>query len=348
MDEYENLGHMQAVPNPKLNEPHYFIPHHCVLKPNSTTTKLRVVFDASCRTTTQKSINDIQIVGPTIQSKLVTLLLRFRLHRFALTADIVKMYRQVLVSEEHRKFQYILWRSSPHQDIKTFQLNTVTYGMAAAPYLAVRSLHYLADQYVSQFVVGSTVVKSSFYVDDLLCGADSLAELSRIKHEITELLKLGGLELAKWHSNHQRFRGEHTDKDLNLDNSVTSALGLKWDQIHDNFLFYFLPKQPLNGRVTKRTILSIASSLFDPLGLLAPVTVTAKILLQELWLLKLEWDESVPQTIQSAWQTFVNNLSDLAAVKVPRFANRPSLAPTAFGYAVSFRWQQSVGNTGFD
>ncbi|XP_017462833.1 PREDICTED: uncharacterized protein LOC108356223, partial [Rhagoletis zephyria] len=68
MDEYESLGHMQAVPNPELNESQYFIPHYCVLKPNSTTTKLRVFFDASCRKTMQKSINDIQIVGPTIQS----------------------------------------------------------------------------------------------------------------------------------------------------------------------------------------------------------------------------------------------------------------------------------------
>ncbi|XP_067622000.1 uncharacterized protein [Eurosta solidaginis] len=292
MDEYQSLGHMEVVPYPNLNEPHYYIPHHCVLKPNSTSTKLRVVFDASCRTSTQKSINDLQMVGPTIQSELVILLLRFRLHRFALTADIVKMYRQ---------------------------LNTVTYGMASAPYLAIRSLNYLADLYQSNFVIGSNIVKSSFYVDDLLCVADSIAELSRIQDEVTELLKLGGFDLAKWHSNHQRFRYETTDKDLNLDTSLTSTLGLKWDQIQDNFIFSFLPKQPRKDRVTKRTILFIASSLFDPLGLVAPVIVTAKILLQELWLLKLERDESVPQNIQSAWKAFVNNLSDLSSVKVPRY-----------------------------
>ncbi|XP_017470097.1 PREDICTED: uncharacterized protein LOC108361846 isoform X2 [Rhagoletis zephyria] len=149
MDEYERLGHMQVALSPNLNQPHYYIPHHCVLKPGSTTTKLRVVFDAFCQTTTQTSFNDIQMVGPIIQSELVVLLLQFRLHRFALTAEIVKMYRQVLVSEEHRMFQYILWRSSPNQEIQTFQLNTVTYGME-----------------------------------------------------------------AKWHSNHKRFRGEHSVKDL--------------------------------------------------------------------------------------------------------------------------------------
>ncbi|XP_017490985.1 PREDICTED: uncharacterized protein LOC108379170 [Rhagoletis zephyria] len=103
MNEYEGLGHMSAVENPNLRNPHYYIPLHCVLKPTSTTTKLRVVFDASCRTTTQKSLNELEMVGPTIQCDLI--LLRFRLYRFVLTADIVKMYRQVLMHEEDRKFQ---------------------------------------------------------------------------------------------------------------------------------------------------------------------------------------------------------------------------------------------------
>ncbi|XP_061391232.1 uncharacterized protein LOC133326618 [Musca vetustissima] len=91
---------MTLVKNLKLDEPHYYIPHHCVLKPNSTSTKLRVVFDASCATSSEKSLNEILMVGPTIQEELFLLLLRFRLHRFALTADIVKMYRQVLISTE--------------------------------------------------------------------------------------------------------------------------------------------------------------------------------------------------------------------------------------------------------
>ncbi|XP_053969571.1 uncharacterized protein LOC128871659 [Anastrepha ludens] len=93
MEEYESLGHMSVVAHPNLKEPHYYMPHHCVLKPSSTSTKLRVVFDASCRTSTQTSLNDHLLVGPTIQQDLYMLLLRFRLYRFAITADITKMYR---------------------------------------------------------------------------------------------------------------------------------------------------------------------------------------------------------------------------------------------------------------
>ncbi|XP_037930620.1 uncharacterized protein LOC119665472 [Teleopsis dalmanni] len=237
MEEYQNLGHMIEVKDPNIDEPHYYIPHHCVLKPTSTSTKLRVVFDASCRTSSQKSLNDILMIGPTLQTELFILLLRFRLFRFALTADIVKMYRQILIDPEDRKFQYILWRSSPSTNIRTFQLNTVTYGTAAAPYLAIRCLLYIAHQYVDQFKIAAEVIKSSFYVDDLLHGADSLSELHQIRYELEELLKQGGFELAKWHSNHQAFRDDTTIKDLNIGSDViTSTLGLKWDQFIYSFI----------------------------------------------------------------------------------------------------------------
>ncbi|XP_070141133.1 uncharacterized protein [Drosophila kikkawai] len=202
MQEFQDLGHMSLVGHPQLNTPHYYIPHHCVLKPNSTSTKLRVVFDASCKTTSQKSLNDLLMVGPTIQPDLYTLLLRFRIHRYAITADVVKMFRQVNVSAQDRRFQYILWRASPSQPLSTFELNTVTYGTAAAPYLAIRSMSYLADHFMDKLRIGAEAIKSSFYVDDFLGGSDTVEELHQIKREVTTILQDGQLELAKWHSNH--------------------------------------------------------------------------------------------------------------------------------------------------
>ena len=182
MQEYKMLGHMSVVKNPNLKESHYYIPHHCVLRPSSTSTKLRVVFDASCKSSSQSSLNDNLLVGPVLQPELYNLLLRFRTFEFALTADIVKMYRQVLIAPEDRRYQYILWRDSPSDEIETYELNTVTYGTASAPYLAVRSLNYLADIYSSEFPIGAQVIKNSFYVDDLLCGGNSIEELANIKY----------------------------------------------------------------------------------------------------------------------------------------------------------------------
>ncbi|XP_064542093.1 uncharacterized protein LOC135431090 [Drosophila montana] len=265
------------------------------------------------------------------------------------------MYRQVLVSPVDRKFQYIFWRASPDADLQTFELNTVTYGTASAPYLAVRSLQYLADLHVNEFPIGASIVKSSFYVDDLLCGANELIELQNIKHEVTEILRRGHFPLVKWHSNHPAVRNDESVKDLNLDeNAVTSALGVAWDQRRDVLLFEFKPKK-LYSTVTKRTILSTASSLFDPLGLLAPIIIVSKIIIQELWLLKLAWDESVPQSLLQAWRNCVTSLKELSSISVPRFCLQAELTDIqlhafcdasirAYGCCVYVRSTDSYGN----
>ncbi|XP_043865026.1 uncharacterized protein LOC122757290 [Drosophila mojavensis] len=322
--EYEDLNHMSLVHSPRLDEPHNYIPHHCVFKPNSTSTKLRVVFDASNRTSSQQSLNDLLMVGPTIQTDLYTLLLRFRTYKYALTADVVKMFRQVLVDYRDRKFQSILWRDSTDKPLRTYSLNTVTYGTASAPYLAIRSMKYLADLHMQTHKLGSQAINSSFYVDDFLCGHDTAEGLQQLKAEVIEVLGKGKFELAKWHSNHPDFVDDSTIKDLNLeDGSVTSTLGLAWNQRLDVLLFAFRPKCSVDA-ITKRTILSVASSLFDPLGLVAPIIVTAKIILQELWIVKLQWDESVPQNLYLAWKSFAASLTSLESLKIPRFCMQPN------------------------
>ncbi|XP_043063530.1 uncharacterized protein LOC122319801 [Drosophila ficusphila] len=301
MNEYEQMGHMELVANPNLSAPHYYVPHHCVLQPACESTKLRVIFDASCKTSSQVSLNDILLCGPTIQDDLVMLLLRFRLSRYALTADIAKMYRQVNVDISDRKFQYILWRDFPGDQLRTYQLYTITYGTASAPYLAVRSLHHLADLHGAEFPIGAAVIRTSFYVDDLITGADEISTLSVIKDQVTKLLERGQFPLTKWHSNHMDFVESRNNKDLNpCINAMTSALGVHWHQNSDALRFAFTPKT-VPAAITKRTILSVASALYDPLGLLSPLIIVAKIILQELWLAGLSWDESVPQHLQIAW-----------------------------------------------
>ncbi|XP_017494101.1 PREDICTED: uncharacterized protein LOC108382220, partial [Rhagoletis zephyria] len=232
MQEYEDLGHMRRVTEPK---------------PASVSTKLRVVFDASCRTSSQSSLNDLLLVGPSLQDDLFIQLLRFRQFRFALTADVTKMYRQVLIRPSERRYQYILWRTSPDDELQTYELNTVTYGTASAPYLAVRSLHYLADLYKEELPLGSSIVKSSFYVDDLLCGANDIESLRAIKAEVTEILRRGMFPLTKWHSNHPHIVEVQGCKELDIrEDAVSSALGTTWNQESDMFLFTFTPKANSN------------------------------------------------------------------------------------------------------
>ncbi|GFV73850.1 integrase catalytic domain-containing protein [Trichonephila clavipes] len=141
MQEYEQLGHMREVTvendNPKMN---YFLPHHDVYRPEKSTTKVRVVFNASSPTNNGLTLNDIQLNGGVIQDYLYAQMIRFRTFRYALTADINKMYRMILIDSEQRCLQQILWKDNKHDRVKTYELQTVPYGMTSAPYLVQRTL----------------------------------------------------------------------------------------------------------------------------------------------------------------------------------------------------------------
>lgn len=126
LDDYEKLGHMNEIVDTEMSEDGYFIPHHPVFKQDNHTTKLRMVFDASSKTSNGISLNDILLIvsGPSIQKDLFSIITRFRTHRYAITADIEKMYRQVKLPPEDVKYQRILWRDNPDKAIKVYQLNT--------------------------------------------------------------------------------------------------------------------------------------------------------------------------------------------------------------------------------
>lgn len=123
--------------------PYYFLPHHGILREDSVTTKLRVVFDASQKTSTLKSLNDIQFTGPALQNDLFSIILRFRQYKYVACADIEKMFRQILVHENQRNLQLILWRETSSEPISVCRLNTVTYGTASAPFLSIRCVRQL-------------------------------------------------------------------------------------------------------------------------------------------------------------------------------------------------------------
>lgn len=137
---------MEVVDSKDFSRIGYFIPHSCVIKPDSTSTKLRVVFDASAKSSNGYSLNDLQLSEPAAQRDLFELLLDFRCHDKVVTADIAKMYRQVNVHEQDSWLQCILWRDNPSHKIQAYRLKTVTYGEAAASFLACRALHQVGEE----------------------------------------------------------------------------------------------------------------------------------------------------------------------------------------------------------
>ncbi|XP_043469455.1 uncharacterized protein LOC122503093 [Leptopilina heterotoma] len=199
MKVYEESKHIELLPI--LIKDAYFTPHHAILKESCLTTILRAVFDASFKSATGISLNDCLMVGPTIQDGVFELILRFRVHLFAMTADIEKMYRQFLVHPSDRKYQCILWQYNKNEPLKAYQLNTITYGTSCARFLATRCLKQLAEDEMNSFPRASSVLAKDFFVDDLVTGADEFEEAKKLRDELIMLTDGAGLKLRKWISN---------------------------------------------------------------------------------------------------------------------------------------------------
>lgn len=322
LNEYKQLGHMSLSTKQDDRFGGFFLPHHAVIKEVSITTKIRVVFDGSARTSTGVSLNDVLMVGPKLQDDLFIILNRFRSHMYVFTADIEKMSRQVLVHSEDAQHQNILFRENPTDPVLIYLLNTVTYGTASASYLAIKSLYQLADDEGANFPNAATVLRRDFYVDDMLTGARTIPEAVILRDELIALLKKGGFCLKKWASNHPEMLVEHqehpesTHMSLDPDASI-KTLGIRWNAREDHFFYEINIKAEKS--FTKRSILSQIAKLFDPLGLLGPIIVYAKIILQCLWKAGVSWDESIPLEIHSSWSSYQNELGVIKQLRFHRW-----------------------------
>nr|CAH7729894.1 unnamed protein product [Callosobruchus chinensis] len=312
LNQYEKLGHMTEVTNDEANvgEIEYFMPHHGVLKESSCTTKLRVVFNASAPTTTGLSLNDLQMTGPIIQQDLLSIILRFRMRSIVLSSDIKMMYRQVLINPNQRNLQKIVWRSNPNEPLKTFQLNTVAYGTTAASFLAIRCLHQLAYECEVEHPNIAKIIRNDMYVDDLLTCVDTEQEANYIISHITQIfLQRGDIDI------------EHTSNivefSANKDHE-TKTLGLFWKCDQDILTYKINVNKSHSGQMTKRIMLSRISTIFDPLGLVSPCIITAKVQLQKLWLENLTWDQPLPNNILTSWLEFSTDLDQLNDLLIKR------------------------------
>lgn len=193
MDEYIYLGHMRLA----MSSGKYFIPRHPVVKQDSTGLKIRVVFDASAPSSTGASLNDCLITGPKLQTEIGDVLLRNLMQKFVFTADITKMYRQIRIHEQDRAYQHILWRNSPSEEVREYELCTVTYGVSSAPFLAIRCLRQLDQEDGPDFPLAKNILVDDIYVDDIFAGADTVDDILEMQSQIIGLLQRGGIVLKK-------------------------------------------------------------------------------------------------------------------------------------------------------
>ena len=180
----------------------------------------------------------------------------------------------------------------------------MTYGLACAPYLAIRCLQQLAGETTHTLAV--EVLRRDTYVDDILSGADHISTTKNKIQQLRATLTAGGFNLRKWLTNSPALLEEVPISDHATfsmlpvgDSSTHHALGLQWNHQTDRFVFSAPSPSQSHHSITKRAVLSFIARLFDPHGWIAPITITAKVFLQELWAIRLDWDEELSDSLRT-------------------------------------------------
>ena len=328
IDEYFDMGHAELVPAMDLKKPlhsTFYVPLHAVRKESSTTTKVRAVFDASAKTSTGVSLNDTLLVGPTVHSSLVDVLLHFRFHRVALIADVSKMYRAISLTPLDRDLHRFVWRNSLSEPLQDFRMTRVTFGVSASSFLANMCVKQNALDHASAYPLAAQAVEDDFYVDDGLTGADSVEKAIELHVQLQALFDKAGFLLRKWNASELEVL-EHIEPELRDQQSVhmmfdpdeyTKTLGVQWNARFDHFRMT-IAEPPTHKSLTKRTLASDVAKMFDVLGWFAPVTIKAKILLQRLWEEGIGWDDTVSSGLEQAWAEWRRELDLLMDKRIPR------------------------------
>lgn len=251
--------------------------------------------------------------------------MRFRLHSIVFTADINQMFRQIEITEEHRAYQRLLYRFELSDPVQTFEMTTLTFGQRSSPFLAIRTLQQLMMDEATNLPEVQRVMHSDLYVDDIVTGIHCEEAALKLQEDLIAVFKRGCFELRKWSSNSVALL-EAVPSDQRQTDAVTfnepteeytKVLGLKWEPKNDTLAYQY---QPNPVKYSKRAILSEISRIYDPIGLLTPITTNLKRLMKYLWTIGVGWDDSLPQSIIDAWTRYHEELPFIKSICVSRQA----------------------------
>jgi len=342
-------GFVKRVPQEEVNhdEPEWYLPLQAVFTPEKTT-KVRLVFDASSKGHNGLSLNDHLEKGPNYINNLTDVLLTWRWDNVAYSGDIRKMFNQIVVHPDDQVYHRFLWRSGPDKEPTVYQWCRLSFGDKPAPDIATNSINVLAKASQEEFPEAAQELQDHAYVDDIAGSTSEVSQAKQLTKDIDEILAKGHFQIKTWHSNHKEIDKSNEEKTVDI-------LGHRWNKESDKFSFKkdeIVCKQEL---LTKRHCLALVAQLWDPIGLVAPVTVKFRIDLQELWSSGFGWDDTLPDNVQQRWKENTQTMNNLLqfdfdrqlkptnAVGEPEVHGFSDAGELAYGAVIFLRWLLSDG-----
>ncbi|XP_068150185.1 uncharacterized protein [Drosophila tropicalis] len=327
-------GYARKLPEEEIREKPenaWYLPIFTVRNPHKPD-RVRLVWDAAAQSS-GVALNDFLLKGPDLLVPLLQIMYNFRMKAIGVSGDIAEMFHRIAVREEDAKAQRFLWQNQTTGVVETFQLNVLTFGATCSPCIA----HYVRDlnakKHADEFPAAAKAIQSSHYVDDYIDSCHSEEEAITLAKEVREVHARGGFHMRKWCSNSKRVLAALCDTTtydekqfFNSEeiHSYEKILGMRWSPHQDAFTyalkFVRLKRNIIATKVapTKREILQVLMSVFDPMGFVSCIMMYLKILLQQVWRSKIDWDEEIPPNLQDMWQSWLSFLPLIENVRIPR------------------------------
>ena len=273
--------------------PVYYMPFRGIMKLDSKTTECRICMDASSKqSASEVSLNQALYQGPNMVLNLALLLIKFMQGKYGVVADLEKAFLRILIAPQDRDVLRYFWFSNPHDKnspLIIMRFKVVIFGSKASPFQLAAVLHILIrDDCQNKYV--KNALENSIYVDNIVHAEDDEEKLAKFYDLSRELFKNGNFNLRQWASNSKKVMKRAEEEDVAEKDTIIKVLGMYWDIDRDRYLY--CTGFEWNGKFSKRSALAFSCKVFDPLGILSPITTRNKVFLQSLWKYELKWDES--------------------------------------------------------
>ena len=334
MDEHIKRGFMVELSVEEANRHSwrtFYLPHFAVINPNKVPLKPRLVFDAAAKVD-GKSLNSHLLKGPDNITSLIHTLVKFRIGETAVMADVKEMFHTIGINKEDQDAQRILWRDSDaKKPLKTFVFTRMIFGASDSPSKSQFVKNINAERFLTEKPDGAVIIINNTYVDDLTVSFQEVELASKACKEAIDIWANAGCVLRNFVSNStqlldslpKEYLADRNELALG-DYGTQKVLGIYW-KVDSDVITFRLSRNKIDERIlklekipTKREILSIIMSIYDPLGYLAHKTIQGKIILQEVWLSGIDWDDEIPQGSFVKWKKWYGHLSNIESIEIPR------------------------------
>ena len=338
LQDHVDKGYIEKIDTKKENIKRidsYFLSYFPVVNRTKDTTSLRLVFDAKAKDRSGRSMNGAIEKGPNRLNDLFAILLRFRRYRYAFTADVSEMFLRIRLTESDKRYHRFWWNDS------FWQWNRILFGNRASPDISQKVITTHALKLRDSYPEACDALIADTYMDDTIVSRPSEGECVKLVEDLPKVTEGMDMKIQKFYSN-SKLTLKSLPKDL-LSSKIhfedkeevfdcNKVLGMVWDANTDLLTYNAKYKSTIEfinavnthtkvskSEWTKRLILRLSATVYDPLGLISPFTVRARTILQTLWGENLDWDTPVPDKYITLWKVWLDELFELPKlIKIPR------------------------------